>query len=338
VLTAPDNFSCVFDYVHSIGYNVHHYIHFNQEVKMASKNTPDGYWTYEKIVEYANTFKTNKELRLANPGVCCTANKKYPGLLKSIFGSSKIEWDEEKIRAIVQTCPSRTEFARKHSRGYALAKKLGILDEIFNYDANRWDKESIHKKAVLCSSKSDFKGKYHSAYVSCITKFPGYIDELFENKIIYWTEEMAKEVAVQYEYKGDLALHNPAAYDVLKSRYKHILNGVLKNRSRYGDRKVIYLWQANSLNAYKIGVTSSFKKDQRIIQVKRASKFEVNLIRLANVGDATCLEKQLLKIGKPVQFDKKFDGSTEFRHLTDDELNQVLAMIDAATTQQEQAA
>ena len=96
-------------------------------------------------------------------------------------------------------------------------------------------------------------------------------------------------------------------------------------------KDTIYIWQAlnllsNGKNVYKIGVTSSQFGDLRMAKVASAGGFEPELIIKLQVYKPTKLEKQLLKLGSPVKFEK-FDGYTEFRSLTDLELKSAINLI-----------
>ena len=96
---------------------------------------------------------------------------------------------------------------------------------------------------------------------------------------------------------------------------------------------MIYLWRAvgqvfDGLNVYKFGVTSARLDDRRIVEVARFAKFEFEVILLVNIkGAASVLESELLKLGASPGF-IGFNGASEFRALTDSELQTAKSLIE----------
>jgi hypothetical protein len=102
------------------------------------------------------------------------------------------------------------------------------------------------------------------------------------------------------------------------------------NPSSDGD--AVYLWRAigqvyDGLPIYKFGITSARLEDRRIVEVARLAKFEFELILLTYVkGSATVLESELLKLGVSPKF-SGFNGASEFRALTDAQLELAIDLI-----------
>jgi len=98
------------------------------------------------------------------------------------------------------------------------------------------------------------------------------------------------------------------------------------------DNDAIYIWKAigwtyNGEQVYKVGVTSARLDDVRIKQVTKAADVEAEIVMLAKVnGMATRLEVALKSIGHDPKY-VGFDGCSEFRAMSDDQLKQALALI-----------
>lgn len=96
------------------------------------------------------------------------------------------------------------------------------------------------------------------------------------------------------------------------------------------DNNVIYIWKVIGLdNVYKIGVTSSRLGSIRIEEVAKKGgglQYDIKVIA-AVVGKATDIETRLLSIGTKYTFTQSFNGCTEFRTLTDQELYTALEII-----------
>ncbi len=117
----------------------------------------------------------------------------------------------------------------------------------------------------------------------------------------------------------------------MKLSNKVLFTNFYKTRSgRVGqsDNDIIYLWH-NKKGHYKIGVTSARNGHRRIYDVAIAGDMDYTVVEYKKVNDALSIEKILLNIGRQVSFERKFDGSTEFRHLTAEELETVRGIISA---------
>jgi hypothetical protein len=96
------------------------------------------------------------------------------------------------------------------------------------------------------------------------------------------------------------------------------------------DGNCFYLWLVvgayfNGLPVYKPGVTSTRLKFTRIEQVAKAGGLEYDLILWLPVTDAYALEAQIKNMGVSPQY-AGFNGATEFRAFTEDEVKQIKAL------------
>jgi hypothetical protein len=77
-------------------------------------------------------------------------------------------WTEETVRLHAKECETISEFEKKYSAGYNVARKLCIIDNLnfhrVRVKHNYWNKETIllHSKEV--SRKTEFKNKYPRGY------------------------------------------------------------------------------------------------------------------------------------------------------------------------------
>jgi hypothetical protein len=90
----------------------------------------------------------------------------------------------------------------------------------------------------------------------------------------------------------------------------------------------VYLWHAEG-DIFKVGITSENLGDQRIYDVAKDAGFIPEIVMLENVGTvmAKKIESQILKLGNPVSFRRKFPGSGEFRHFSSSDLSKVIELI-----------
>jgi hypothetical protein len=148
-----------------------------------------------------------------------------------------------------------------------------------------------------------------------------------------WTDEMLAAEAAKYFTRGEFAKGHNSAYQIANNR--GLLDAVCAHMEdgSPSDNDAIYIWRANGIqhhgrNVYKIGVTSARLGDQRIVKVAKSSGFSPKVLRLAKVTEkARFIESKLLEMGQAPGF-TGFDGCTEFRALTDDEVDFIVEMID----------
>lgn len=92
------------------------------------------------------------------------------------------------------------------------------------------------------------------------------------------------------------------------------------------DNNIIYLW-VNEDSQYKIGITSKRRGTKRIHDVARNGGMRAEILLYIEVENAISIESKLLKFGTKVRFTYTFDGCTEFRNLSEDELDEIVHII-----------
>ena len=108
-------------------------------------------------------------------------------------------------------------------------------------------------------------------------------------------------------------------------RYEYFHEHGVYPKPTKSDNNIIYVWQHDDI--YKIGVTSKRRGTGRIYDVANAGNMRVNILHYIEVDDALLVEKELLDYGEKVRFDRKFDGCTEFRYLSKEDLEDIDYLI-----------
>ena len=139
--------------------------------------------------------------------------------------------------------------------------------------------------------------------------------------------------ALKYQHRMEFVRGSFNAYQ--RAAKRGLLDSVCKHMGgslRSAD-DMIYVWKAkgvkhNEDSIYKIGVTSERLGSLRIRQVANAHAFTPILLAMERTkGRASKLEKQLLEFGEDPFFDKTLDGFSEFRLLSELDLENILALI-----------
>lgn len=147
-----------------------------------------------------------------------------------------------------------------------------------------------------------------------------------------WTFDSLKAEAEKYSTRIEFERGSDSAVVIARRRgfYEEICRHM--GPSRGMDNDAIYIWRAagwvfNGNPVYKVGVTSARLDDIRIQQVAKAADATAEIVIIANVkSSATKVEKDLLKIGDDPKY-IDFDGCTEFRAMSDEQLQQALDII-----------
>ncbi len=210
----------------------------------------------------------------------------------------------------------------KESHGYFT--QLSMATELYTVG-------EMKKTAQLCISRSQFKKEYSSMYAYAVkTKTLKEVIKGLPKQFVDWNDEIAMKVALKYNSREDLKRGNSKAYEYIQKRsanrdkfYMHM------EWNSQSDNNVIYIWKVIGLdNVYKIGVTSSRLGSIRIEEVAKGGGLQYDIkVIAAVVGKATDIETRLLSIGTKYTFTQSFNGCTEFRTLTDQELYTALEII-----------
>jgi len=149
--------------------------------------------------------------------------------------------------------------------------------------------------------------------------------------ILIFIDLLRRDITMLGEYKGILdhnTFKHSCGYEwvVSTSQLYYAQTGCPKCAPST-DADVVYLWQVDNSDIFKIGVTSHRLGEQRIRQVAHVNNQTPTIVRLTACDDARIVEQTLLTFGTNPQLDV-VDGKTEYRRLTDDELNLAVWLID----------
>jgi hypothetical protein len=258
--------------------------------------------------------------------------------LKESLGTTRHEWTFAKLQSEADKYDGRGAFSEGSPGAYLWAKRRNLLDEICkNYQQKGWDNKSVIGSAISYESRSEWHKKSPGAVV--YAKRNGLYEVCCAHMVEkvkpsnYWTIARLKEAALKFSTKEDFRRGNCPAWAAAHRSGKWVEITAHMGSAWRTDADTIYVWRAedqffNRKPVYKIGVTSIKCGDSRISQVCRASGFKpCSVIKtFVGVGRAYEVEKAALNFGCDPKF-SKFDGSTEFRALSDQQLSEVLSVI-----------
>ncbi len=135
-------------------------------------------------------------------------------------------WTELRIREVASNVSSRTELAKAYRGAYRVACNIpGLLDELYGNQKVIWTLQSLTTEASKYSTKEEFRRSNGSAYGACLGRFPGLIDQFFDNHLRYWKdEEKILEEARKYTKRSDFKRESSGAYKAALSLFPQILH------------------------------------------------------------------------------------------------------------------
>jgi hypothetical protein len=296
-------------------------------------------WTEEMLIADAARFETRGEWQRESKAayqaafarnlldVCCAGMR------------HRFTWTDEMLIADAKRFETRREWQCESRPAYQAAFKRSLLDVCCGHMRQvltSWTDEMLIADAKRFETRSEWERESGSAYnvargrnlldVCC-----GHMRQRFA-----WTDEMLIADAKRFETRSEWLRESSGAYKTAVKR--NLLGACCDHMERAGgtDNDAIYIWRAigetfNGEQVYKVGVTSARLGTQRIEQVCKRGNMQAEIIILAQVsGRASKLELQLMEIGTDPGF-SSFDGSSEFRAMTDEQLSQAVRLVSEAT-------
>lgn len=246
---------------------------------------------------------------------------------------SVLKWTEEALRLDAAKYPSRGDWYQFSSGAYTACRKRypRLLDELLPRLRRQHTLESMLQLLELKKYQSRAEWQYDDSgsYQMCLLRFP----ELMETLPLLarkWTKELLEKELLKYTSRVEWQHADGGAYRTCLDKFPEIL-ARLPNVDIFNTREMIYVWRAVEIEGlYKIGISSKNRYKRRITEVARSANVTPTVVFIAKAGaylTAIQLETELKQFGVPYNFSKAFNGHTEFRKLTADELTKIKAKV-----------
>lgn len=241
------------------------------------------------------------------------------------------KWTRESLTLEAKKYESRGEMAEKASGALDACYRRfpGLLDELFPSLVRHWDRDTLVQEAKRFDTRSDFIEGSRSAYFTALVRFPGLLDEIFEPA--RWTLESVLDDLPNYKSISEYQIKSPGAYQWVRRNCPSMIQVLLPKSKLSNTRDIVYVWRAEKGQAiYKVGVTSQTLGLTRLRKVMRDGGFtdsEIVIMIRVKRHIAKIVENLLKTLGEKVRFDRKFDGYTEFRKWTDDDMNSLTGFL-----------
>lgn len=234
----------------------------------------------------------------------------------------------DNLKAEASKYQTLNEFRQGSESAYKTYLSLGRPDEVCNHlEKTRkiWDELSATEEAKKHPDRWSFQKNAGGAYRYLWKR--GLLDQVFSPlpEIVDWSYDLVKEKASECKHRSDFKIKYAGGHKWAYERgLLSDLFGETYNTPEC-DNDVVYIWSVKGLpEVYKIGKTSDRLGVRRIKYTSRKGSIEAEKVWLFRTDQAKSVEKELLSIGKPYEFDHKFSGSTEFRQMTKTEFNHCL--------------
>lgn len=305
-------------------------------------------WTDEALKAEALKYNTRSEFAEGNQTAYTSARKRGKDFYNSVCSHMKyvrIYWTDEMLHEEAHFYTTTKEFRKGSPNAYAAAVKRGILSSVYKYllpEYLKWTKELAHEEALKYDTRVAFQNGSPKAYKAGLWhKWTNEICSHMYYQHKSWSFDLIHTEALKYDTISGFRYGSPRAYRAAKEYkiVKKVCSHTIKSK-RETDNDTIYIWQDldntyKNKPVYKIGVTSKRCEKRRISEgTSKAGVFNYRIITLTKVkGKATDLEKQLLKLGDDPKYPSVLEGYTEFRALSEKELQQALTMIEKSRDQ-----
>jgi hypothetical protein len=290
--------------------------------------------TLEQIQAKADLYSTRGAFCENSPAAYSAAHKR--GLLDKVckhMAPVRTYWTEEMLKAEASLYKTRKAFRDNSRAAYSTAKARKLLDKLCAHMSETyktWTVEELKNEAKKYSTRAEFKKNNKSAYQAARRKkILNVVCAHMMDIIHYWSKKDLLKEARKYKTRAEFRTGSNGAYQTARKRKlldeicSHMISGYNQE-----SRNTVYVWKIEGELKYKIGTTSEHLGVTRIDSVAKSGKVCPEWIQLFYVGNENALriEQEMLAIGRPSQFCTKFDGSTEFRDLSFEEIEQVLSI------------
>lgn len=190
-----------------------------------------------------------------------------------------------------------------------------------------WTDEELREEALKYDTRYEFQ--MQSPNANRVAHRRGIIDDICSHMKVMrknWSDEDLMKEALKYDTKISLKTENQKVYAAIRKRgledvcYQHM-------NSYRATSDTVYIWKVSGIPVYKIGVTTSSLGESRKDRVCNAGNLIAESYVACRVEKPFSVEVSLLSVGRPFTFDNSFDGSTEFRNMTEKEYNICLEVL-----------
>lgn len=190
-----------------------------------------------------------------------------------------------------------------------------------------WTDEELREEALRYNTRYEFQIKSPNA--NRVAHRRGIIDDICSHMKVMrrdWSDEDLMQEALKYDTKISLKTENQKVYAAIRKRgledvcYQHM-------QSCRSTPDTVYIWKVSGIPVYKIGVTTASLGEARKDRVCNAGNISAESYVACQVEKPFSVEVTLLSVGRAFVFNNSFDGSTEFRNMTEEEYNICLKIL-----------
>jgi len=316
-------------------YNKAHRLGLIQDIKHMLIEKETGF-SKDEVVQLSTSYEKYSQFVSSDIARAATKYGIFEEVTKHM--TKRTKWTKEKLHEIALKYANRIDFQKDDVNAYQAAYRLGMLDMIcshMNENLMKWDKSKIHEVALRCSTRGEFIERYPSTYQAAHIR--GIVDDVCSHMDVIrkkWSNSELFDESKKYKTRSEFCEKCGAAYHYANRR--GMLDDICAHMepSKYGtDNNMIYIWEALGINSerriFKIGITSKKSGTKRIDEVARKKTLTPHIIILREVvGKATDIERHILdNYGESVNWDESFDGSTEFRYLSENDLTNIISWL-----------
>lgn len=244
------------------------------------------------------------------------------------------KWTEDDLRAEALKYSHRSEFKAANRPAYAAALRRGLVDQIcehMNFKLTYWTIDQCRSEAKKFNNRREFEVYSRDCYQAA--RYNGWLDDVcahMERLHKQWMDDDLYLEAQRFSSRSEFKRKSQSAYQRARERgiLEHACRHMGRPEHRTSSFDTTYIWRPKNCAYVKVGVTSSDLGTSRIDIVARKMGVDPEIIILSTVmRKATELEAEIKQLGIPVVFSGRFDGYSEFRWMSPEELAQAVGII-----------
>lgn len=242
--------------------------------------------------------------------------------------SVRRKWTTEDLAAEAARYETRGQFRKGSPEAYRTVAKRGLLDVIcqnMTPKYRKWTTDDLTNEALKFTTRRQFYLESPAAYSAAQKR--KILDQICTHMTTYrWTDDELQSEALKYQTRCDFWRFSINAYNAALDR--GVLDQICQHMiSRRQISDTVYLWRPENLSYYKVGVTTGAFGYLRMWQVADELGVKPEMLLFVSHPEPPRVENQILKLGLPVRFNRKFDGYSEFRWFSPQEIQMIRQLL-----------
>lgn len=284
-------------------------------------------WTEQLVFDESKKYTTKSDF-FRNSSGAYQAAKKLGVFEKACEHMKSKKWTLESLKAEALNYTTRSDFMRGSRSAHVMASRLGLIEQISSHMDTKQEKWSADKAIAIASNYTSliqFRDEQPNAYAASIRYGVHHIVSSGMHCRRTWSNDEIHELALGFNTVGEFRIKCNNQYMYASNR--GILSKITSHMNASVARQnMLYCISSadtheNGMYLVKIGVSSTFRVEQRVLRHMRNHFTSANIVFITESEVSRKHESYLLGRYERLPYNMRTeDGSTELRLVTGEEL------------------